>query len=114
MKRDQEVFGGTDLRKREELIRAISATLLSSVLLLGCSKAQHAVGPAPDVRVTLSRHGLPADFYRLSAEQSVLARSSDVRHGWETSENDAVVALGKAAGIPSSLSTRVPFRSLAH
>ena len=68
MKRDQEVLGGTDLRKLEELIRAISATLLSSVLLLGCSKAQHAVGPAPDVRVSLSTHGLPADFFRLNAD----------------------------------------------
>ncbi len=80
-----------DLRKREELIRAISATLLSSVLLLGCSKAQHAVGPTPDVRVSLSTHGLPADFFRLNADTKCSGQIIGYRFVvWLTDERVAI------------------------
>lgn len=43
--------------------------MLASGLLLGCSKAQPAIGPTPDVRVPLSSHGLPAGFFRADADK---------------------------------------------
>ncbi|SNT44714.1 hypothetical protein SAMN05421770_12010 [Granulicella rosea] len=40
-----------------------------SGLFLGCSKAQADIGAPPDVRVSLSSHGLPAGFFQAGADK---------------------------------------------
>jgi hypothetical protein len=49
-------------------VKAVSAVLASG-LLLGCSKAQPDIGAPPDARVSLSSHGLPADFFQTGSDK---------------------------------------------
>lgn len=54
---------------RKRLAVTIVSAVLASGFLCGCSKAQPAIGPPPDVRVSLSSHGLPAGFFRADADK---------------------------------------------
>ncbi len=53
----------------KKLAVTICSAVLMSGLFLGCSKAQADIGPPPDVRVSLSSHGLPADFFQAGADK---------------------------------------------
>ena len=53
----------------KKLAVTIFSAVLMSGLFLGCSKAQADIGTPPDVRVSLSSHGLPAGFFQAGADK---------------------------------------------
>lgn len=53
----------------KKLAVTIVSAVLASGLLCGCSKAQPAIRSTPDVRISLSSHGLPASFFRADADK---------------------------------------------
>jgi len=54
---------------RKRLAMTAVCAALTSGLFLGCSKAQPAIGPKPDFRVSLSSRGLPDDFFQADADK---------------------------------------------
>ena len=54
---------------RRSLAVTLGSAALASALLLGCSRAQPAIGLPPEVRVPLSSLGLPAGFFEADADK---------------------------------------------
>ncbi len=54
---------------RNRLAMTAVCAALTSGLFLGCSKAQPAIRPKPDFRVSLSSRGLPDDFFQADADK---------------------------------------------
>jgi hypothetical protein len=93
-----------------KLTTAVVSLTIVGGLLSSCSRAQTETGPTPEVRIDLSSHGLPKDFFRADAETRCAGQiigyrfvvwldSENVAVGFNTSPNCRVAPNRKVDGV---------------
>jgi len=56
------------IRLPRKFVASVAITLATGTLLVGCSASRTSNELVPEMRIDLSKHGLPRDFFRADAD----------------------------------------------